>query len=211
MRNSYNKYAGMTFGEASIARKTDREANKAKNEAQRARKIASAMTCQCCARQIFAETGTIAHHGYQRPGGGWQTASCMGAKHLPFEVDRAQLGTMIRAIEARLARTDAHLADVVAERVPVPFNYTTRERISYGRSTERSVDVTRATFFDVKEAYASEMVRRSVRVFDDVKGELVRKLQFIIRNDEQFRVEQQKRFDGWKQTHARKDDAWVKI
>ena len=27
-------------------------------------------------------------HGYERPGHGWQTGSCMGAKNLPFEVDR---------------------------------------------------------------------------------------------------------------------------
>ena len=44
-------------------------------------------TCQICEREIKANTGVIAHHGYQRPdrGSGWQTESCMGARHLPYE------------------------------------------------------------------------------------------------------------------------------
>lgn len=45
--------------------------------------------CQICARDIKANTGLIAHHGYQRPQyQGWQTASCDGAKQLPYEVSR---------------------------------------------------------------------------------------------------------------------------
>jgi hypothetical protein len=49
-------------------------------------------TCQICERTIKAKTGVIAHHGYQRPGDGWQTASCFGARNLPYEVscDRIQ-------------------------------------------------------------------------------------------------------------------------
>lgn len=48
-----------------------------------------AFTCQICAREIKANTGLIAHHGYQRPwhGSGIQTRSCMGARHLPYEKD----------------------------------------------------------------------------------------------------------------------------
>src|SRR4051812_8673701 len=64
---------------------------------------AKRMTCQCCGRRIFAETGTIAHHGYQRPGEGWQTSSCYGAKELPFEVSRDRLGQMIKDLRTGLA------------------------------------------------------------------------------------------------------------
>lgn len=42
-------------------------------------------TCQICGRSILANTGLISHHGYKRPGGGWQTKSCAGARHLPYE------------------------------------------------------------------------------------------------------------------------------
>lgn len=53
--------------------------------------------CQICSRDIKANTGLIAHHGYQRPGGGWQTASCMGAKYLPYEVSRDRIPTVIES------------------------------------------------------------------------------------------------------------------
>jgi len=53
--------------------------------------------CQICAREIKANTGTIAHHGYQRPGNGWQTASCMGAKYLPYEQSRDRIPAVIEA------------------------------------------------------------------------------------------------------------------
>jgi hypothetical protein len=43
-------------------------------------------TCQICGRAIKANTGIIAAHGYKRPGYGWQTASCYGARHQPYEV-----------------------------------------------------------------------------------------------------------------------------
>lgn len=44
-------------------------------------------SCQICERSIKANTGVIAHHGYQRPnrGSGWQTPSCWGARRLPYE------------------------------------------------------------------------------------------------------------------------------
>ena len=43
-------------------------------------------TCQICGRGIKAKKGIIAHHGYKRLDIGWQTASCMGARALPYEV-----------------------------------------------------------------------------------------------------------------------------
>lgn len=43
-------------------------------------------TCQICAREIKSKTGCIAHHGYKRPGNGWQTASCYGALYSPYEI-----------------------------------------------------------------------------------------------------------------------------
>jgi hypothetical protein len=42
-------------------------------------------TCQICSRQIKASKGLIAHHGYERPGMGFQTTSCFGARRLPYE------------------------------------------------------------------------------------------------------------------------------
>jgi hypothetical protein len=56
-------------------------------------------TCQICGRPVLANTGLIAHHGYTRPGDGWQTASCMGARHLPYEVSCDVLPVAIESIQ----------------------------------------------------------------------------------------------------------------
>ena len=83
-------------------------------------------TCQICLRQIGVTTGTIAHHGYQRPHQGWQTASCMGAKFRSLELAcdaiphainrlrdyvaslRGELSGLINDPPAMLGRRDAY-------------------------------------------------------------------------------------------------------
>lgn len=59
-----------------------------------------ATTCQICGRAIKAKNGFIAHHGYRRPGTGWQTASCMGAKFRPYEVACDALPIAIKSASA---------------------------------------------------------------------------------------------------------------
>lgn len=105
-------------------RRAYREMRKAEITAEKAAKDVHAMTCQCCARRIFAQSGTIAHHGYERPGTGWQTASCMGAKHLPFEVARNRLGDLIVRLKSDIQTARKHIADVRAEKSSVPFFWT---------------------------------------------------------------------------------------
>jgi len=52
--------------------------------------------CQICAREIKSNTGTIAHHGFLRPGNGWgQTSSCEGAKYLPYEQSRDRIPEVV--------------------------------------------------------------------------------------------------------------------
>ncbi len=73
-------------------------------------KIEAPTTCQICARPIKASNGRIAHHGYKRPGGGWQTASCIGARHLPYEVSCDQIPVAIAMIQRFLDREEIALA-----------------------------------------------------------------------------------------------------
>jgi len=47
--------------------------------------------CQICGRAVKSKNGVIAHHGFKRPGQGWQTASCYGAKYRPYEVAKDAL------------------------------------------------------------------------------------------------------------------------
>lgn len=79
--------------------------------------------CQICARQIELFGKTIAHHGYERPGTGWQTASCEGARELSFNLSRDVLGQHIKNVELRI-RTIANLLqsyiDRMVTRVPGP-------------------------------------------------------------------------------------------
>jgi hypothetical protein len=77
-------------------------------------------TCQICGRAIKAKNGTIAHHGFKRPRGWYgQTASCPGAKHLPFEVDSKVLASWVERLLAREAALLEMLQDVQAGRKPV--------------------------------------------------------------------------------------------
>jgi hypothetical protein len=92
----------------------ERAAIKAANAARKAERAAKAATCQICARPILANTGTIAHHGYKRPGHGWQTASCFGAKYRPYEVACDALPPAIKSVEAHIARVEALLAEWLA-------------------------------------------------------------------------------------------------
>ena len=71
-------------------------------------------TCQICARPILSKLGLIAHHGYRRPGGGWQTASCIGARHLPYEVSCDALPPAIKIIESWLNECKENLKTFLA-------------------------------------------------------------------------------------------------
>lgn len=60
-------------------------------------------TCPVCFRPIAVLRGTMAHHGYQRPGQGWQTASCPGIRFKPLEVSSEGLEWLIATLRERLA------------------------------------------------------------------------------------------------------------
>lgn len=57
-------------------------------------------TCQICGRACGTKAGVIAHHGYRRPGNGWQTASCFGARHRPYEIASDALPPYLESLDA---------------------------------------------------------------------------------------------------------------
>lgn len=76
------------------------------------------LNCGCCFREVAVlggdPTGLMAHHGYERPGEGFQTASCPGIRFMPLQTTddgpRYMAGAMRRALvatEAALARAPA--------------------------------------------------------------------------------------------------------
>lgn len=67
-------------------------------------------TCPCCMRGIAVVRNTMAHHGYQRPGHGFQTASCAGIRFEPLEVSPAGLEYVVRTLKERLQADEKALA-----------------------------------------------------------------------------------------------------
>lgn len=170
----------------------------AENARLKAERDKATMTCQCCGKRYLANTGTIAHHGYQRPGGGWQTASCMGAKYQPFESSRDRLGDLIAYLTKHRAGMRAALVESKAERTPIERSYKKRSADAWKKAEVITVSFTRATW----DAMLAE--RRAVGLygtFDDLKttdiGRQARQIAAIT----QEITHQQERFAAFKQTH----------
>jgi hypothetical protein len=67
--------------------------------------------CQCCATDVAVDdAGRTAHHGYTRPGYGWQTRSCIGARHAAYELAHDKLDELL----GRLAAYEHELSVSVA-------------------------------------------------------------------------------------------------
>lgn len=183
----------------------------AANAAKRAKRAAAAMTCQCCGRAILANKGSIALHGYERPGYGWQTASCMGAKYLPFEVSRERLGDLIRALQDMVKTREQRLIDVTAETVSVPFTYSERLGLGFTKRVNKTVQVTRATFDKIKAELGGKFAQNCVYRFDDLMRREQSHVESELRHLRSDLAMHEKRFAEWKQTHHRVENRWEKI
>lgn len=197
---------------AALAWRTEKSAA---NAAKRTGKEAAGMTCQCCGRKHLANTGVIAHHGYQRPGGGWQTASCWGARVMPFEVSRDRLGELLGYLEQHKTRLIDHRNAIEAETVSLPLSYSdySAKADAYGRRPSIDIKVTRETFDAVRKEHADGF-RRSIHHhdFDSVKEDALKYSDREIKNIKDEINFQQKRYDGWKKTHDWNRDlkTWIK-
>jgi hypothetical protein len=192
----------------------------ARNAQHRAERTAAAMHCQCCGRLILANTGTIAHHGYSRPGSGWQTASCMGAKYLPFETSRDQLGVMIKVIEQMIADHEDHIHRISTEISPVRFTWTVNKIDETGRCLKdrRGRRLTETRHFDItRDIFGSDQlpedVAQAIRAaylhsYDDIMERDLRPVRYRLKSLQGDLKGQQARFDGWKQTHEWWNKEW---
>jgi hypothetical protein len=194
--------------------------------AEKAERDQHAMTCQICGRRILANKGTIAHHGYERPGEGWQTASCAGAKELPFEVERDVLLVEITHARAYAAMRAEQAKAIRAETAPVAIKYSVLvEDKNHKRSgwEDRLLrDVTRANFeakqIECPEAfekqkgeYNRETYKYAPFTFDVALERHVHPIEYDVQKTTQYADDQQARYDAWKQTHERRDGAWVPL
>jgi len=158
-----------------------------KNEA----KLALAKTCQICGRPIFAETGVIAHHGYTRPGHGYQTGSCIGARELPFEVSRDRLGSHLISIAALIERFVEARGQTAREECPVHAEY------ARSRNETATLSITRETYATVRSDFPQFFQRRSLYTFDAVLEAELHRQDGAIKNEQDYLKHQQRRFDAW--------------
>jgi hypothetical protein len=175
------------------------------NADKRAARDAAAMTCQCCAGKVLANTGVIAHHGYQRPGEGWQTASCFGARRLPFEVDRTALGELIVALKNSLAGARATLRRIKKEEQPISREFTNYrgQRDERGYRPTVTIPFLRKTFDEQCKANADLLRSNGFYSidFDVVKAGAVSDQTYKVKQIAEDVRRSQARYDGWKATH----------
>lgn len=174
-----------------------------KTSMARDERAAKAKTCQCCGADILAETGVIAHHGYQRPAGmGYQTASCEGARELAFEVSRDALGAQIVRMKDYVVRVKGIRADVMAEEVSIPWTYGDRsaQRQRWEPVPSITVRVTRENFAEAVETAAPKRMIKpldTVVTFDSLKARYIAELDGDINATEGYIRRQEKRFATW--------------
>lgn len=80
-------------------------------------------TCQICGRDIKANTGKIALHGYKRPHPGYQTSSCRGARHLPYEISCDLLPKEIAIVQNYIETATNRMNAMIAE-PPATLTYS---------------------------------------------------------------------------------------
>jgi len=92
-------------------------------------------TCPCCFRPIAVVAGTMAHHGYQRTGHGYQTESCPGIQFKPLELSPDGLHFMLKSNQESKAESEKLLAEA-----PEIISFKEIDRIGIKREL---VDITR--------------------------------------------------------------------
>lgn len=178
-------------------RRAYRELRKIELAKEKELKLAKAKTCQICGREIFAETGVIAHHGYHRPGWGIQTPSCEGARELPFEVSRSVLAAHIDQQEWALEALRAQHAKVAAETAPVNSSYAKPRTNDHYKAETVFVSFTRESFDEVIAKHPQYGRHRGVITFDTEKERALNNLSNQIASAKDYLKWQRNRFINW--------------
>lgn len=145
--------------------------------------------CQICARDIKARTGVIAHHGYQRPGNGYQTSSCLGARYRSYEESRDRIPQVIRIYKEYLENNKLRLKDMLAN---PPEELTVFARYSFDKDNTYK----RPENFNVEETLNMGSWRYDQRYEAEFKS-IVRQIKNNITGLTYELETLQKRYDEW--------------
>jgi hypothetical protein len=129
-------------------------------------------TCQVCGRAIKAKSGLIAHHGYTRPYEGWQTASCQGARYVPYEESCDRLKEVAVMVERFVARQEEAFANFLA--IPPQTITVFERRGSYGKGKE--VVYTKSETFN-KDHYYARIPETYENAYDNRKHDYARTIE----------------------------------
>lgn len=155
--------------------------------------------CQICDGAYILSTrgekGILAHHGYKRPRHSWQTASCRGARQLPYEVACDLLIEEVDRVKKWLVAEKTWLEKITAN----PPDTITIEGRGYGgvRDFDKDVEVTRPIDLDKKKPawqYGNENDRKYMQNYYYMLVDIENR----IRSSEHYLVWQEKRLTDWK-------------
>lgn len=150
--------------------------------------------CQICAREIKANTGTIAHHGYTRPGYGWQTESCMGAKYLPYEQSRDRIPEVLEAYKGIYKTWVANRKNFIANPPKELTRYwTDRSGVRHESNTFKQPEN-----FSAKESLKIEKPSWYDQPYEREFNLAVHDMDRNIRDIKEARDFLQERYDNWK-------------
>jgi len=122
--------------------------------------------CQICGRDIKSALGLIAHHGYRRPGGS-QTASCPGARRLPYEISRDALPPTIGEGELHLDKVREALVNLLAN-PPECFTGVFRGQ-PYTVARPADFDPHNQHGGGIPRSYAAHYARQCTPLLDDIR------------------------------------------
>lgn len=113
-------------------------------------------TCQICGRVVKATKGITSHHGYRRPEYGWQTKSCKGARHLPYEVSCDLIPNEIAVMEAHIQKVFSKLESFILN-PPATIEYEKSTYLGFGKHKYETMTAVRPEGFDnTKRLYYSQ-------------------------------------------------------
>jgi len=151
--------------------------------------------CQICGRAIKAKRGQLALHGYRRPHLGWQTASCPGARQLPYEVDRSAIKRTVAGLQDWIAGAERTTAEWIAK-PPAALSYQHRVGGPSYRPLYETRSEPRPEGFDPAAVFprvGREDELRYARLFASRQAERAE----AVRGAQATVKELQARFDAW--------------
>lgn len=89
-------------------------------------------TCQICGRELKVNKwGQVSHHGYKRPGEGWQTVGCLGSKKYSYERSRVDLERYIKHLQNMIKTTTEDVERMKSTEAPIVVRSRNRQEIRY--------------------------------------------------------------------------------